>query len=122
MSITNTYGNTTLNWLIRDRNTWVALHDSDPLVTGEPSTEITGGPDSGYERQAGSWGAAASRQIANNTVLVFTNLPAAIITYAAVWDASAFGTCIASGAFATPKTTSDGDMLIIAASELVISL
>jgi len=122
MTVTNVWGNQALDWLIRGRSVWVSLHSSNPGVTGDISTEISGGPDDGYERQPGTFSAAASRQVANSNVLVFTNLPASLVTYAGVWDASAFGNCIANGAFSATQNVGNGDMLVIQVPQLVISL
>lgn len=118
-TITNTWGNFVLNWLVGNRRTWVSLHTSDPGEQGDISTEVVGGT---YERDIASWNASASRQIANNTVMVFDNMPQCIVTHAAVWNASTFGSCIVSGKFASGIAVSDGDVFVIENADLVISL
>jgi hypothetical protein len=117
--LTNYWGNKALDYLIYSRQTWCGLHMGEPGPTGEISTEVTGGS---YERQRSHWNVAASRQIANYNVMTFENMPQTIVWYAGVWDAQHFGNMIAYGRFGINKHVGDGDLFIITAAQLVISL
>ena len=121
MSIGSYWGNAVLDY-ITNRNTWVSLHTSDPGVTGELSTEHTGGS---YERDqvsASEWNAAASRQINTDNVIEWNNLDAGIITHIGVWDSSTGGNIIASGPLASPVTLEDSDRFTITGGNLTLSL
>lgn len=87
---------------------YISLHTGDPGDTG--ANEVPVGT-SGYARQAGTFTAAASSATANDPLVLFTDLPAASITYAGVFD-NPTGTAtnfLMGAALATGKTVNAGD-------------
>ena len=121
MSVGSFWGNAALDWLM-GRNTYVALHTSDPGVSGLPASEFSGGD---YARDLiphGGWNLAASRQINTSQIIEYNNVSDGIITHIGVWDSLTAGNIIASGAFTTPLNISDGDQVLILGGNMVVSL
>lgn len=118
MSIGNLWANNAIDYLL-NRDTYFALHISDPGATGELSSELTGGS---YARVLSTFSSAASREAANNAQVVFPNLPASIVTHVGVWTASSFGEIICSGAFPSALTVTDGDPLVIQIGDFAVSV
>jgi hypothetical protein len=83
-------------------------------------TKVTGG---GYVVQtiaAASWNAAASRQITNNGVVQYTNMPVATVTSVDATDNTP--TRKFYGNLAASRTTASGDTLSFAASAIVLGM
>jgi hypothetical protein len=63
--------------------TYLALHISDPGVSGDLSTEVRGG---GYNRHIAYWTNASAKTVATTNAMVFNDLRPVTITHIAVWD------------------------------------
>ena len=119
MSVLSNYAaNTMLNALLYNHNTYIGLHITDPGVLGDYGSEVSGGS---YIRQAVTFSDAGSRSSGNTTQATFTDMPAVIVSYIGVWDASTTGNLIAYKALASPITVADGYTFTVPASSLVIS-
>lgn len=83
-------------------------------------TKVTGG---GYAVQtiaAAGWNSAASRQITNNSVVSYTNMPVATVTSVDATDNTP--TRKFYGTLAASRTTASGDTLSFAASAIVLGM
>ena len=91
---------------------YVSLHTADPGDTSTPSGEIS---DSGYVRIAGSFGVPVNGAgtCANDTEVLFAALADVAtlsLTHFGLWDAATVGNYLGSGALATSKDFSQGDV------------
>lgn len=82
-------------------------------------TEVAGGS---YARQAITFGAPSNGVAANTVAVVFTALPAATVTHAAIMNASTAGNMLFHGALATSKTVGAGDTLTFAIGGITATL
>ena len=98
-------------------NTYISLHTADPGETG--ASEAAGGS---YARQTGSFGVAASGQVANDAAFNFTAMPAGTFTYVGIWDAVTAGNFLWGGALTTSRTLSAGATGQFAIGALVVTL
>jgi len=102
---------------------YVSLHISDPGdATG--AGEIT---DSGYIRKAASFGApgATDGTCANDAEVLFAALADVAtlnISYFGLWDAATVGNYLGSGALATAKDFSQGDVPRFPVASLVATM
>lgn len=119
------FSNTLANWILNevfrggyDSTLWLALHRADPTVLSDLSTEVFGG---GYEREQVDFDPASGRMIANSGTVEF-EVPSTTITHMAVWESKTFGSMLAYGALATPRTVSNSDTFVVAPGEFVVSL
>jgi hypothetical protein len=80
-------------------------------------TEVVGGS---YARQAVAFsaGAAGTGAAENTAVESFSNMPAATVTHAALFDASSGGNMLLHAPLTSPKTVGAGDVLTFAAGDL----
>lgn len=80
-------------------------------------TEVTGGS---YARQAVAFtaGAAGSGAADNTAAESFSNMPAATVTHAALFDAVTGGNMLLHAPLTTPKTTNAGDTLTFAIGDV----
>ena len=97
---------------------YVSLHTGDPGTTG--ASESTGGAGP-YARQAGSWTAAASKSVSNDTAINFTGMPASTVTHAGLWDAVSGGNFLAGGALTVSRTLAAGATGQFAIGALVVN-
>jgi hypothetical protein len=99
---------------------YLALSTADPLNDGTGLTE----PSGNYARQAISFSAAASRQIANAADITFPLAEAAWgdVTHWAVCDAQTAGNVLARGQFDGTKTVSAGIAPKIYAGDIWIAI
>lgn len=97
---------------------YVALFTATPSDTGG-GTEVTGGS---YARQAASFVAPTAGATSNGAALTFTNLPAATITHAAIFDAATAGNMLYYGALTAARTVVAGDSLTIPIGDLDVTL
>lgn len=67
---------------------WVAAHLADPTPLGLLPTELSGG---GYKRDSIEFSKAAAKSVVNSVDFSFNALPAAKITYLALWGAISAG-------------------------------
>lgn len=82
-------------------------------------TEVVGGS---YARQTITFGSAAAGSISNNSVISFTNMPAATVVGVEIYDSTGTPKRLAYGALAANKTVSAGDTLQFAISSVTLSL
>ena len=85
---------------------YISLHTGDPGNNG--ANEVTGGS---YARQDLStlMAAAASRAITNDTIIQFTDMPAATVTHWGIWTAVTAGTFEWGAALTTQRVLVAGD-------------
>lgn len=117
MGMTNAFANAALTSLTG--NQWLALHNSDPGVTGLPNTESSGG---GYARQSITYTAPSNRTTANSNTITFSNLDAQTVTHFAIWSTSVGGTAQFTIALASPITVSSGGTIVIPVNDITITL
>lgn len=94
------------------------------LYTVAPSdsttgTEVTGGS---YARQIATFAAAAAGATTNNTVIDFTNMPAATVVAIGIADAVSAGNLLYWSTLTTSRTTVAGDTIRINSGALSVSL
>ncbi|MEU5259001.1 hypothetical protein [Amycolatopsis sp. NPDC021455] len=94
------------------------------LVTANGSatsagTEVTGG---GYARQSVTFSAASAGTASNTGLINFTNMPAATVVGAEIYDSSGTPRRAWFGSLAASKTTGAGDTLSFAVSALTVGL
>jgi hypothetical protein len=85
-------------------------------------TKVTGG---GYAVQtiAGAgWNTAASRQITNNGIVSYTNMPVATVTSVDATDSAGTPKRKFYGNLSSSRTTASGDTLSFAASAIVLGM
>jgi hypothetical protein len=70
---------------------YLALHETDPTVTGDITTELAGST-----RQLVTFNAPSGRAIVSNNNQIFSLLPEAVIPFLAIWDALASGHMLCS--------------------------
>lgn len=98
---------------------YVALHDDDPTVLGDPSTEITGGS---YVRQEATFSAASNRATANSVAIKFLDMPAVTVTHVALWTAASGGQMIFYAALSPADVVTAGQTYTLAISDLAVTL
>jgi hypothetical protein len=94
---------------------YLALFTSDPDFDGS-GDEVAGGS---YARQVVTFGAAASRQIVQDSGVTFT-LPTAVTTHFGLYDASTAGNLLIFGELPNTIITNDEDTITV--SNLTIGL
>lgn len=119
MTLGNYWGNEALQYIVRDRNVWAALHVSNPGPTGLAASEATG---MGYERIDCNFTVPASRTTLNNQKLVWDNLPSMTITYVAVWDSVTGGNIISYGPLSPTQAVGAGGQFVLQAGDFAILL
>ena len=126
MSLTNTYENTVLDWLLttdtatRPTSWYVGLFTSDPTETGAAGTEVSGGS---YARTAVTF-SITDNAATNSAAIEFPEATASwgTITHIGVMDASSGGNMIVHSALSASKTIASGDVFRINAGDLDITL
>jgi hypothetical protein len=88
--ISNYWGNALLTQLY-ETGGYLALHEADPGLTGDISTELAGSI-----RQLLTFNAPSGKAIVSNNNQIFSLLPAATIPYLAIWDSLASGHMLCS--------------------------
>lgn len=119
VSLGSYIGNDALDYILNSGTVWVALHTSNPGVTGLLSTEVVG---ASYERLECEFSVPSSKTSANDTKLIWDNMPSCTVTYVAAWDAEFGGHIIAFGPMSTPESLTLGDQFVIPAGEFAISI
>jgi len=79
--------------VIRNKNLYLSLHNSDPLINGALTSEISGG---GYVRSLVTFTAPALSSMFLDKNITFTNLPATEVTHAGLWSSATSGVLIVS--------------------------
>jgi hypothetical protein len=126
MSLTNTYENTVLDWLLttdaatRPTSWYVGLFTSDPTETGAAGTEVSGGS---YARTAVTF-SITGNAATNSAAVEFPEATATwgTITHIGVMDASSAGNMIVHAALTSSKAIASGDVFRINAGDLDITL
>jgi hypothetical protein len=121
--MTNTLANALLDHVLGTSYTppgtlYLALFTDATDATGA-GTEVTGGS---YARQALTYGAASSRQIANSAAATYTAMPAVTVTHYGVMSASTAGVMLFFGPLTTARTLTAGDTLTFAIGDKVDTL
>lgn len=125
MSLSNTYENRTLTWLLTNSSAtrptawYIALFTSNPDEDAS-GTEVSGGS---YAREAATFtvtGNAATTSAAIEWAAATANW--GTITHAAIFDASTSGNMIAYAQLTTPKTIETGDVFRIPAGDFDVTL
>lgn len=99
---------------------YVSLHTADPGETG--ASEVSG---SGYARQqitTAGWNAAVSGLSDNINAIAFTNLPAATITHAGLWDSLSGGNFLWGGPLNTSQVVAAGESYQLNPGSLDVTL
>jgi hypothetical protein len=125
MSLTNTYENTVLDWLLttdsatRPTSWYVGLFTDDPTEAGS-GTEVSGGS---YARTAVTF-SITGNAATNSAAVEFPEATASwgTITHIGVMDASSAGTMIVHAALTSSKAIASGDVFRINAGDLDITL
>lgn len=100
---------------------YVALFDGDPTASGSGGTEVTT-TIRVAGRVAVTWGAIASRQIANSADVDFgTSAGNANVTHAALFDASSGGNMLAYSAVDNTRNILTGDPVVIPTGDLSVN-
>lgn len=89
---------------------------------GAAGTEVTGGGYTAGGQAVTTWNAAASRQITNNTVVSYTNMPVATVTSIDATDSTGSPVRKFYGNLASSRTTASGDTLSFAAAAIVLGM
>lgn len=99
---------------------YLGLSTADPLDDASGLAEPSG---NGYSRKAITFGAAASREVAQSAEVSFDAATGAwgTITHWALFDADTAGNMMAHGALGTSKEVVDGNTPSVAASEVTVS-
>lgn len=85
-------------------------------------TEVTGGGYTAGGQAVTTWNAASSRQITNNTVVSYTNMPVATVTSVDATDSTGSPVRKFYGTLSAPRTTASGDTLSFAAAAIVLGM
>ncbi len=85
-------------------------------------TEVTGGGYVAGGQSVTTWNAAASRQITNNTVVNYTNMPVATVTSIDATDSTGSPVRKFYGTLSASRTTASGDTLSFAAAAIVLGM
>jgi hypothetical protein len=85
-------------------------------------TEVAGGGYVAGGQAVTTWNAAASRQITNNTVVSYTNMPVATVTSVDATDSTGSPVRKFYGTLAASRTTASGDTLSFAAAAIVLGM
>jgi len=126
MSLTNTYENTVLDWLLttdsatRPTSWYVGLFTSDPTETGAAGTEVSGGS---YARTAVTF-SITDNAATNSAAIEFPEATGSwgTITHIGVHDASTGGAMIVHAPLTSSKAIASGDVFRINAGDLDITL
>lgn len=117
----------TLDWALggatptRPAARYVALLTAAPTDAGG-GTEVTGGS---YARQAATFAAASTTagttSASTSATLTWTNMPTAVVTHLAIYDAATAGNLLYWGALSASKSLTAGDNFAINSGNLTIT-
>lgn len=117
--LSNYLGNAVLQTYLINNPSWLALHETDPGVLGDLSTEFTGG---GYARQPTSWSAPGSKTTATTNAQIFSNLLAADCAWIAIWDAVVLGHILLRVVLPSPVTVAASGNFVSAIGDVAFTL
>lgn len=104
---------------------YLAIFTSDPTDANVTANEVAG---AWYARQAtGSWaasGGAGNNMTSNNAQIQYAAVTGAAVTVShwGIYDALTVGNLLYSGALAASKTLNVGDVLVVGANQLAITI
>lgn len=101
----NTPGNALSGW----PTTYLSLHNAEPTVLPDPSTEFAGNQ---YARQPVTWVAYGTRGYRNAAAVTWDYLPDDTVRWYGVWDAPQGLGLVAHFLFAIPRWTSSSNSAI----------
>ena len=91
------------------------------LHIGDPGEDGTGNPAGETTRQAATFAAAASGEIATSAVVTWTNLSdSETLTHWSAWDLTSGGNCLWYGALSGSATVAAGDTFQITSLTLTL--
>lgn len=119
--LTNYYGNLMLFETLYKNGGWLALHEADPGVTGDITTEL-----GGSTRQSQVYASPSGKALVSSNAQLFTDLPAAVIPFLAIWDLQVGGHALVtldlvSLGYSPIVTTASGQILF-APGDIAIQL
>lgn len=105
-------------------NLYLAVFTSDPTDDNVTINEVAG---AWYSRQAtGAWAApvGSGNSTSNNSQIQYSAVTGSPVTVShwGIYDASTSGNLLYTGALSVPKTLNVGDVLVVAAGQLVITV
>lgn len=116
LTLTNFYGNSLLMSLYNNGG-WLSLHDSDPTVTGDPSTEI-----GGTTRAQMAFNAPSGKALTTSNSQQITTTASSIL-YLGINDAQVGGHLLAViDIHATPLDASANGFFLAAPGDIAIQL
>lgn len=115
--ITNYYGNQLLLMTLATTGGYLSLHNGDPGVTGDPTTEV-----GGITRQSITFNAPSGKAIVSNNKQTFTGIPAGVVTHLAVWDTPVGGHVLCTKILPSPITTTALGHFLAAAGDFALQL
>lgn len=125
--LSNYLADAILNWFDGDAmpsaptDVYVALFDGDPTAAGSGGTEVTT-TIRVAGRLAVTWGAVASREVANSADIDFgTAAGAADVTHAAIFDAASSGNMLCYSPVDNVRNILMGDPVVIPTGDLRVN-
>jgi hypothetical protein len=86
-------------WLKSFTPAWFSLHVANPGRAGDIHTEVIGGS---YQRMSGAFTSYDVRTVWLAVKLLWTGMPAVVLTHVGVWDLQFNGHLLASGGLPPP--------------------
>lgn len=117
--LSNYLGNKVLADNLTNGVCYLALHTADPTVTGLTSTEVAGGS---YLRQLITFSAVSSKTTLSTNSQTFTGMPAAIVTYLAVWNDPTSGNMLVSFALSPSITVPVSGNFLAARGDIAVTV
>lgn len=115
----NYAGNAALALLLNAKGLYLALHTSDPTVTGLLATEVAGG---GYLRQPITFSVPGSKTCVSTDAQTFPGMPAVTVTHLAVWTNISTGSMICSKELSPAIVVPESGHFLTAAGDIAVSL
>lgn len=113
--LSNYYGNILLATLATNGG-WLALHNADPTVTGDPTTEIAG-----TVRAAVAFSSPSGKAVGStNSQLIITS--ADDITYLGIWDNQVGGHLLFSIELGSPLAADASGQFLAASGDIGLQL
>lgn len=117
--LSNWAGNQALVLLLQRKGLYLAVHETDPGVTGDLATEVAGG---GYIRQPILFSMPGSKTCASTNAQTFPGMPACVARYLAVWTAISGGQLIFPILLTPSITVPESGQLLAAAGDVALTL
>lgn len=114
-TLTTYFADSILDLFLGASDKYIGLHTSNPTASGDSSTEVVGGS---YARQLTLHTDAGSGTTANDRALVYTNMPACVVKYIAVWELVTSGNMLLYLPTPSDITVTAGQTLTISANAI----